>query len=332
MDQLPEGSGAPAQKVSNGSLAVLAVASVILSRIPIGNFFFTIPLVMVCSQLGKASKAFLCYVAVIAVSSAMFAFDAYDRTSGSFSVGLFVFSIFIPVALGFASAVWSCTGYSRLGYKVRYLASGAFAAAASVAVLLLVTFGNKITEDLRQTLTLSYNALFSSSIGLTSDDFLRYSLLLFQYALVPLSLVILGVSIVMGESSVHKNDQEWQDRVGRWSIPNDFVWVLLASFFAAIISGFLDFPKALNVVLWNLALVSCVVYGIQGFAILVFNARKKASLFTVHRMTVYIVIMAVIPGLNIAAFAGLPLLGVLETWIVLRKPNKENSYEDHFES
>jgi uncharacterized protein YybS (DUF2232 family) len=108
--------------------------------------------------------------------------------------------------------------------------------------------------------------------------------------------------------------------------------VFLIAFVAAIIATVLHLPEIVNVVLWNLALVTALVYGIQGFAILVFRARKGNPYFMVNRLAGLVAFLALIPGFNLVVIIGLPLLGVLETWIVFRKPNKENSYENHFES
>ncbi len=306
--------------------------SFVLSRIPIGNFLFAIPLIIGTSRIAKLREVILSFVSVLVLTVVISAWEAFDANTDVFSVGMFVFTIFFPVALGTASAIWCMTRFTDLGKKFRFFICGAVASVMAAAFRLVITQENVVSSNLKETLKSGYEVLFANGFGLSSDAFIEMSIWLFKFVLVPMILVLSGFSIVIAESMVHKFDWAWQDSVGKWSIPNDFVWVFLISFFAAIIATVLHLPEIVNVVLWNLALVTALVYGIQGFAILVFRARKGNPYFMVNRLAGLVAFLALIPGFNLVVIIGLPLLGVLETWIVFRKPNKENSYENHFES
>lgn len=332
MDQMLEVQQKKDGKIPSLSLAVFGIACVVLSRIPIGNVLFVLPLLLVSTKVGK-NRTLVLFSAVIVCIAAWALWDCFDRTSGTVYIGLFIFSAFVPVTLGLSCGIWAFLGYeNRLGMKKRFLISALVCSLLSALFLVWLSLGGEGVQEIKDQLGATYTIVFGESYGASAEQFLDIALTAFSYALVPIAVTLLGFILVLSSSMEHKFDQEWQYRVGTWSIPNDFVWVFLLSFFGAILSGVFSLPSVLNVVLWNLALLSAVAYGIQGFAILVFLIRKKINALVAHKFAVMLGFSMVIPGVNMAVLVGLPLLGVLETWIVFRKPNKENSYEDHFES
>jgi hypothetical protein len=70
----------------------------------------------------------------------------------------------------------------------------------------------------------------------------------------------------------------------------------------------------------NVALGSCVLYAVQGMAIVMHFVRRKGLPISGGRLMMSLFLIAfLVPGLNILVVFLLPLLGVLETWIVFRK-------------
>lgn len=324
--------GRPEDRGGRKGSLILVLASLVLSQIPVGNAFFAVPLLLASARTPKVSRILVCHLGVVAFAVAAAAYGCWNRATGAFSSGLFLLSVHMPVVLGVGSAIWSCAGLWGFGARRRFLLSGAFAVLAAAAVVLVLSGGGAAAKDLESGLAFAYGQMFGSLGGLTGEDFFRLFLGLAQLLLVPVSALLLGFTILVAESTWRKADLAWQSRAARWSVPEDFVWVLLASFFAAIAAQALRLPAAVRTPLWNAAALTCVVYASQGFAILAFLLRRRNPFLPAHRLAINLAMLSLVPGLNLVVLAGLPLLGALETWITFRKPNKENSYEDHFES
>lgn len=75
-------------------------------------------------------------------------------------------------------------------------------------------------------------------------------------------------------------------------------------------------------VLVNLAGSVTVVYGIQGFAIMLYRSRLRGPLSAGSLFWRLFIIMALVPLVNTLLMCVIPLLGVTETWIQYRKPKE----------
>ena len=78
-----------------------------------------------------------------------------------------------------------------------------------------------------------------------------------------------------------------------------------------------------SIVFWNIALLSTVLYGMQGIDILRYYIKKVERLRVVILVTILLFLF--IPGLNILLMVGIPLLGVSEIWIQYRRTDEERS-------
>ncbi|MGP1419722.1 MAG: hypothetical protein ACTTJZ_07975 [Sphaerochaetaceae bacterium] len=327
MDQLRDESGSAggADRGGDGGLPrssvfIALACSVALAWIPLANLLYPVPLIMIAIRLRRNHLVPIAYAASLAAVLLIIASSVWDRASGSFSVGLFMFSAFIPVSLWIGALAWISLG--RFAMKKRFAVSAAFSAASALVFMIWISSNDSWMNDLASQIRLSFETLFpDGAMWLDARRFIEYVFEIAMRSLVPVVVVSLGFSIVVAASMVFKNDMQWQSSAGRWKLNDDFIWVFLVTFFAALISGFLDLPKALNVVLWNLALLSCIAYGIQGYSILLFWIRKRTAVITAHRLAIWLAIGCLLPGVNMAVLAAVPLIGVLETWITMRKPN-----------
>ncbi len=106
-----------------------------------------------------------------------------------------------------------------------------------------------------------------------------------------------------------------------FKVPDVLLWpVMLAAVGMLVdIFGLLNLGYATAVV-WNAGIILLFVYGLQGLAILraVF-ARFKVPNALRMSVELLLIMMIVIPGINYIVIIGLPVLGISETWINLRK-------------
>ena len=79
-------------------------------------------------------------------------------------------------------------------------------------------------------------------------------------------------------------------------------------------------PTMAGIALFNGALSFTVCYAVQGFSVLCYNMRKRGR--RIRSFSFLMILLAIalfIPGINIVIVLALPLIGVLETFIELRK-------------
>jgi hypothetical protein len=74
-----------------------------------------------------------------------------------------------------------------------------------------------------------------------------------------------------------------------------------------------------DIVGWNVALATTLLYMVQGVSIVAMFFRRKNPNVTATRVFVLALISAFLPGINLVIWIALPLLGVAETWINFRK-------------
>ena len=105
-------------------------------------------------------------------------------------------------------------------------------------------------------------------------------------------------------------------------LPDSYVWVFFASWAVALVSNWVQaIPVWVLVLGWNLALTMTVLYLVVGVSILVAFARRRTAAITAGRIVFTVVLLCFIPIVNAILFIGLPILGVLETWIAFRSEN-----------
>ncbi|MCX7788642.1 MAG: YybS family protein [Spirochaetes bacterium] len=112
--------------------------------------------------------------------------------------------------------------------------------------------------------------------------------------------------------------------VGTVQLPEKLIWGFLLGWFGVLLS--LIRPLGwVSILFWNVALLSTVLYGMQGVEILRYFLRKLQRLRAV--ILFMIVLFLFIPGLNVLIMFGIPLLGVSELWIQYRRTVEERSEE-----
>lgn len=324
--RLDSGSG---QGIPAG-LLLAVVISTILSRLPVGDFLFPIPLLMACYGLRRRGITAGVFGLTLILSVGLTALACRD--SEGFHTGQFVMIVLIPLAVGTGAALWSMTQGAGLRGYTRFALCALPTTVLSAASVVWLGSDGPAVQTLKAEVSVPLDYLLGGYYSLSGAEILDVFVQACLCSLVPMMVGALGVCIVSASSMARRGDGQWQDMFCRLRIPTDFVWVLLGSFIGAIAGSFAGIPAPVELVLVNLAVLSCVVYAGQGYLILVYRIRRRNPYYASHRLLKWLLLLTLIPLTSPVMIAGLPLLGVLETWIVLRKPNKEDSYEDHFES
>jgi hypothetical protein len=112
--------------------------------------------------------------------------------------------------------------------------------------------------------------------------------------------------------------------LSRFVLPGKYIWVFLISW-AGILADIFFGLQAVGYIVWNIGLISLFLYGLQGTGIIrhmleASNLGRGVQTF----LTMMIVFLLVVPGINILIIMGIPIFGVSEVWIHYRKPKRSD--------
>ncbi|MFA6681024.1 MAG: DUF115 domain-containing protein [Sphaerochaeta sp.] len=308
-----------------GKAAMVTGVSFVLSRFMLGNFLFTIPLMVLAPKISDRRYALVPVAAVALLTTIISLFQARGALGDPAGRLLLGIGLFIPLVLLVASAVWIYLDDQRT--MVRYLASAAFGVVASIGLVIWLSSGSASVAEVDAIMLETFSALFGQLDGnsgtLSARDLemvYRMSVLVSGSILVPLTMGLVGFASFMAMSYLGRNDGDFTKRVSNWSIPYDTLWVFLGSWTVVLFMMILKAPYLGRALVMNVALGSCVLYAIQGMAIVMHFVRRKGLPISGGRLMISLFLIAfLVPGLNVLVVFLLPLLGVLETWIVFRK-------------
>ncbi len=313
------------EKQLMGKAAMVAGVSFILSRFMLGNFLFTIPLMVLAPKISDRRHALIPVGAVALLTLIVSLFQARGALSDPAGRLLLGIGLFIPFVLLVASAVWIYLDDQRT--MVRYLASCAFGVVVSIGLVIWLSSGSEAVAQVDAIMLESFRALFGMLDGgsgsFTARDLekvYRMSVMVSGSVLVPLCMGLVGFASFMAMSYLGRYDEDFSKRVPRWSVPYESLWVFLGSWTVVLLLMVFKAPFLGRALALNVALGSCVLYAVQGMAIIMHFVRRKNLPISGGRLMMSLFLIAfLVPGLNILVVFLLPLLGVLETWIVFRK-------------
>ena len=313
------------EKQLMGKAAIVTGVSFVLSRFMLGNFLFTIPLMVLAPKFSDRRHALIPVAAVALLTMIVSLFQARGALADPAGRLLLGIGLFIPFVLLVASAVWIYLDDQRT--MVRYLASASFGVVASIVLVIWLSSGSETVAKVDAIMLESFNALFALVDGTSSTLSVRdletvyhLSVMVAGSVLVPFCMGLVGLASFLAMSYLGRNDENFSKRVTRWSIPYDALWVFLGSWTVVLFLMVFKGPFLGRALALNVALGSSVFYAVQGMAIVMHFVRRKGLPISGGRLMISLFLIAfLVPGLNILVVFLLPLLGVLETWIVFRK-------------
>jgi len=106
--------------------------------------------------------------------------------------------------------------------------------------------------------------------------------------------------------------------------PPLLIWIFSSSLLLVVLTSRAGF-QAPEIVLWNILILSAILYLAQGVGILqTFLSRPALSPFIKLLCLVLIIFMFFSPVLNMALLAGFVLLGIAENWVPFRVSKKDS--------
>lgn len=302
----------------------MTAASFALSRLLIGNMFFTIPLLVLHTRFSNRREA-LAPVGLLAllilVTELYKARGALGSVEGKI---LFSITLFIPIVLLVASAVWiTLEGYSTLH---RYLASSLFGVVASMA---MVIYFSRATPALLRIDELYYET-FATLFGQGSTSgvaevamrkLYRTAVMSTGAMLAPLCMVLVGFNSFMALSwTMRQSEGSFSATVARWKVSERLLWPFLGAWTVVLLLMVTKAPYLPRALALQVALSIGVLYAVQGVAIIVHLLQRRGIVVRTSKLVTYLFLLAfVVPGLNVLVIFALPLLGVTESWFTYRR-------------
>ena len=293
---------------------------IILSRFAIGSILMTVPVLLVCPGIRNTAYKVLSFATMLA-GVLIWTLIQQRTLIGTEYWPFIILSLYTPVSMIIGSAVWTVGGsYSRSSMRKF------FWAAIPVFVMglaLAFYFASEKSSLVRYELANGIIAIFPTDY--LSVDFSSMVMnVVNTMALFFAPAVVLGLAlpIVIADVNVNRFDEDWQYDFANMKLPDPYVWVFFASWAVALVSNWVEaVPTWILVLGWNVALTMTVLYMVVGVSILVAFARRRTAAITAGRIVFTVVLLCIIPVLNVIMYIGLPLLGVLETWIAFRSDN-----------
>jgi heme/copper-type cytochrome/quinol oxidase subunit 4 len=313
--------------------AIVIGLSFLLSQMVLTNLLFTIPLLVLAQRYPRGERTFVPVgaVAVLLLVTELFRLrSALDTPVGRV---LLLVGMFVPVVSLVSASIWIWLEDRRLLF--RYLASASFGVVAALVLVIWFSGGSETVLELDASVLAIFqdflsrfgavgegNALGSEMFSPAEIEGLyRTTVKASGAILVPFSMGMNGfASFVSLAIAGGRKDNAFAERVSRWRLPENTLWVFLGSWtvvLAVMFSGAGYLPRALAL---NIAFGCSLLYAVQGLAIVVHLVRKKSPAVNLGKLLMGLFLIVILfPGLNVLVVFVLPLLGVTETWIVYRK-------------
>jgi hypothetical protein len=312
--------------------AIAVILATVFSQFGLLLFFFTVPLYALYyrkgfSDLLKASGTVFVILIVLAFWKTRLVADTDLRRA------LVVIEMIIPVLLMLGlffviDVIPVISGYRRL---LRMLIATLAAALVFVPVYILLVnnqvFTDAVTAQLNAVVgvftaeeTGTYETeVFKSYLG--EEGLIGYMKNFYLKSAGAIYFLILMISSRAADLVLVRFGRKGILRLVDFNVPEILLWPMLLSAVAMLVDIF-DLLKLgiISPIIWNASIILLFLYGLQGLAII----RSLFIRFKVPNglrlMTEFILIMIlVMPGINLVVIIGLPVLGISETWINLRK-------------
>ncbi len=298
----------------------MTVLSFILSMFSIGSLFFTLPLLLLSKRYPKRSTDTAC-VAVLVLAVGKQLFDSRSILMNSLTYLFVGNNLFIPVSLILGAMVWVHTKGMDVMKRMllSIIPSFAFFLILSAVYLALPEDASYVVSGYREVFT----ALMSGLLDVSSEVLdMTFDIMLEMMLSIAVPLVFINMMAVhfISESGAHRFDEGFDEKLSRFSTGDKFIYAFLACWTLMLLKQFLSLGTALSVIINNVTLTLTLCYAVQGFAIMLYNMRKRGSRIRGSKLLGFLFLAVFfLPGINAVLIIALPLTGVLENWIRMRK-------------
>ena len=313
------------EKKDTRDIILLTVLSFILSCFSVGSLVFTFPLLLLSKRYPKKVTDTAC-VAVMVLAAGKQLYTSRDVLMNSLTYFFVGNNLFIPFALILGAMVWMHTKGEDVVKRLIYTIVPTLVLFILFAVV--YTISPQSAEGVLSTYREIFVALFSEIFQLSSEALnTMFDMVLEMMLSLVIPLVFINIVVVhyLYEASKNGNDVNFDKKIINFSLPYSFIYAFLGLWTIMLLKRFVSIPMSVNVIVNNLALLVTLFYGMQGFSIILYNLRRKGSTLSGTRMMGFLILsMILLPGINAILVLALVGVGVVNTWIELRKPFKES--------
>jgi len=309
-----------------GVMAYSAI-SWLMSLVPFGNCLFTFPILLLYKRAGKKSADTACVaVMVLVVLKTLYTYRGIgDLTHVFISVDLFM-----PIAFTLGAVVWMHTGGKALFFRVSLMAAPTLV--LYICSIALFTLTPEAVEVYLSATREILRVLFQEGMGFGEETLGRVTemfLVISVSFICPMALALMALVTFLSESGMAEDKASFDDEVGRYLVPEWFVYPFLLFWALVLLKRWVALPLQADILVNAIAILIAVLYAFQGFAVIVYKVRMAHRAVRSTRILWMLLLpIAFFMGMNIFLCAVVTFLGVLDTWVQFRKP-KEFSNEDY---
>lgn len=308
------------KSVAIRDVIIASIASFLLYYMGFGELIFVFPLLLISTRYGKGFSA----AAILLETILVLASSYFLREDGAIGFPIMLIDLYIPLSLLAAGTSWLISERKSFGLRLFY----ALIPSCIFLIALIVYLGRDtaLYSSVFNYYQDVFEAMLSPFLNVDAFDHEMWNAICSAFIMVMLSLLLPIVlcfacaTLFTFESVLHSRESEWEDRVARLELDGKVIWIFLALWLLILLSRFISLPTIAVALLFNVALSFTISYAIQGFSVLYYRLRKRGR--KLKSYTLFLILIAIVlfvPGINIIIVLGLPLIGVLETFIELRK-------------
>ena len=306
-----------ADRAALRNLVLGVLLGIVLSRFSIGSVFMTVPVLLACPSVRKASARLLAFAAM-ALGTVIWTLIQNRAILGTEYWPVILVGLYIPLALVAGSAVWTIgAAYSRSSMRKFFWACIPVFVMGMVLSLYFASESSSVVRGALADSILYYFPADSLSVDIASMVKTVIDAMTLLFA--PAGLIMLAIPVVISDISLNRYDEDWQYDFANMKLPDFYVWILFAAWGLALLANLVSaIPLWAAALVWNLAASLSVLYMVVGVSILVAFARRRTAVMTAGRIVLTVALLMLIPFVNMVVFFGLVLLGVIETWARFR--------------
>ncbi len=306
---------------------VMIVISFVLSLLPVGDIVFTFPLLMLSKRYPKKTTDTAC-VAVMVLVMLRTLWTNREVLSEPLTWVFSLVSLFIPFSLILGALVYVNAKRGMPVRSILYSSVPAFAMFFAIGIIFTLApdLAAGVYNSYKAPVTQMLDELFGS-LGIDSSVLFAATTSVILSTVIALVTVVNAVIFFLYEAADCRFSESFDIKISHLAVPSSFVYAFLGLWALMLVKYFVDLPTLPALLINNAAFVCTALYAAQGFAIIYFNLRKRGVRMRATRVFgFFVIIMLLLPGLNFIILLALPILGVLETWITLRKNEEEGVF------
>ena len=298
-------------------LVLVTVVGILFSRFSLGSVLMTIPLLVVVPNVKKLWQALLAFAVMLVGTVTWTVIDNLEVIKAGYGSVLAI-TLFLPVCTICGATAWAIVSRkSRAGLrKFFYACAPAVVLGLALAVWFSTDYAASTKEILKGSLLYAFP---EDTLGVNIESIVDLMMSFLNVSFVPMGMAVVAIPVLISDLIMYRYDEAWQYDFACMKLPDPFIWAFFGFWALALASSLVSsIPMLVYCISWNVAFAITVLYAVQGLSILVALFRRRTAFMSVGRVVGFALLLCLIPGLNLIGLVGLPVLGLLETWLRFR--------------